>query len=244
MSEPTAAPAPEQSSFVEDLVDIWYAPSAVFARRAKSGFFLMLCLVTLAIGGLWIANRGVTQGIMDAEYQRQMAEVMRQNPNVTAEGLAQGRRFADMAQTFGIFIGIPIALFLIGLGTWLVGKVLGASFGYGTAMMIACWSYLPKVAESLLVSVQGLVVDTDKLTGRYQLTLGVGRFVDPDMSPGILGLLGRVDLFTIWVSVLLGIGIVVVGKLPREKLWPAAGLMWLCGAVPAFWTIVWGTIRG
>lgn len=241
----TPAPAPEQSSFIEDLVDIWFAPSAVFARRAKSGFFLIMCVVTVGIGGLFLANRNAMQPILDGEYRRQMAEVMRQNPQMTEAQMAAGKAFADKAQTFGIFFGVPIGLFLVGLGAWITGKILGAEeLGYGASVMIAGWAYLPKVLESIGMSVQALLVDTVSLTGRYQLSLGIGRFLDPDMSIGMLTLLGRVDLFTLWVSALLGIGIVVVGKLPRGRIVPAALIMWTLGAVPAFWQLLMGALRG
>jgi Yip1 domain len=242
MTDASTSPVtPATPSFVEDLVDIWYAPSAVFARRAKSGFLAIMAFVTLAIGGLYFANRGVTRAIFEGEYRRQTAEVMRQNPSVTAEQMAQGRKFAEMAQSFGIFVGIPLALLCIGLGAWLVGKGLGAEeLGFGAAIMIASWAYLPKVLEAIAVGAQGALIDTDAMTGRFQLSLGVGRFLDPDTSGGLLSLLGRIDIFTIWVSVLLGIGICVVGKVPRERVLAAAALMWVFGALPALYQLVTG----
>jgi hypothetical protein len=48
----------------------------------------------------------------------------------------------------------------------------------------------------------------------------------------VLALLGRVDLFTIWVTVLLAIGLAVTGKIPRSKAAVAAVIVWLVGALP------------
>jgi hypothetical protein len=240
MSEaPTSPTAPATApNFFEDIVDIWYAPSAVFARRAKSGFFAMMMLITIGIGGLLFANRGVMQSIMDGEWRRQTAEMTRQNPSITQEQMTQMRQFGEMAQSIGIFVIMPVLLLVLGLCTFLTSKILGASeFGFGAAMMVACWSYLPKLLETIGVGIQGMVLDTDAMTGRFQLSLGVGRFMDPDSSAGLLALLGRVDIFTIWVSVLIGIGICVVGKLPRTKIVPAAVIMWLFGALPALWQL-------
>jgi hypothetical protein len=39
-------------------------------------------------------------------------------------------------------------------------------------------------------------------------------------------------VFTIWVTVLLAIGLSVTGKIPRRRAAIAAGLVWLLGAVP------------
>ncbi len=243
-TDPNPAPTPEKATIIDDLIEIWTAPSTVFARRADSGFFLMMCIVTLAIGGLWLANQGTMQGIMDAEYSRQMAEVMKQNPGMTEEQLSAGKKFADFFTSYGVFIGIPIGLLFIGIGTWIVGKFFGAELGFGAATMVAAYSYLPKVLESLGMTIQGLLMNTDALTGRFQLSLGVGRFLDPAMSAGLLGLLGRIDVFTIWVSVLLGIGISVVGKIPRSKAIPAAVTMWVFGAIPSLWAVVMESLRG
>ena len=244
MNDPHPAPTPEKTTIIDDLIEIWTSPSTVFARRADSGFFLVMCLITLLMGLLWIANRGTMQGIMDAEYARQMAAVMKQNPTLTVDQMAVGRKYADFFTTYGLFIGIPIGLFFVGCGTWITGKLLSAELGFGAALMVACYSYLPKLIEFLSVTVQGILIDTDTLTGRFQLSLGVGRFLDPTMPLGLLGLLGRIDLFTLWVSVLIGIGITVVGKLPRSKIIPAALIVWTFGAVPSLWALLMETLRG
>lgn len=237
-------PTAEKTSFLDDLIEFLPAPSKVYARLANKGSFAIFALVTLLIVGFYFANRGAMQSIFDGEYNRQMAEVMRQNPNMTQEQLAAGRGFAEMAQNFGIVIGIPIVLLCIGIGAWLTGKIFGAQLSFGQAFMIGCWGYLPRVVESLVVTIQGLVLDVSSLTGRFQLTVGVGRFLDPDMDAGVLALLGRVDLFTIWVCVLIAIGITVVGKLSRDKIIPVALVSWGFGALPALWTLVMGMMRG
>jgi ABC-type transport system involved in cytochrome c biogenesis permease component len=45
-------------------------------------------------------------------------------------------------------------------------------------------------------------------------------------------LLGRVDVFTIWVTVLLAIGLSVTGRIPRSRAAIAAVIVWICGALP------------
>jgi len=239
-----AAPTPAKASLAEDFVDIFFSPSAVFARRANSGFFLVLCILTLLLGGLFLANGSVMESIMDAEFARSMSETAKQNPAMTEQQLAMAKKIAGYATSFGGFIGVPIAILLTGLGVWVTGKLLEARLGYTAATMIATYAFMPRIIEAFTVSAQGLLLDTNALTGRYQLTLGVGRFLDPTMSPGLLGLVGRVDIFTLWVTALLAIGIAVVGKLPREKAIVAGVVMWTFGALPALWTLVSTAVRG
>jgi len=237
---PPAVATPAKASLAEDFVDIFFSPSAVFARRANSGFFVVMCVLTVLLGGLFLANRGVMSGIMDAEFTRGMAAAAKANPSMTEAQMATARKFQEYALNFGAFVGVPLVLLCLGVGAWLTGKILGARLTYTAATMIAAYSYIPRVIEAVGINAQGWLIDTDALTGRFQLTLGVGRFMDPEMAPGLLGLVGRVDLFTLWVTVLLGIGIGVVGKLPRDKAIAAGAMMWVFGALPSLWTLVRG----
>src|SRR5919112_490476 len=80
------APAAAQSkaSRWEDFIDIFYAPSTVYARRADSGFLLPMVVVTVLTGALFLMNSGTLSPIMDAEFSRAMAK---QPQQVTAEQL-------------------------------------------------------------------------------------------------------------------------------------------------------------
>ncbi|MFI5256083.1 MAG: Yip1 family protein [Gemmatimonadales bacterium] len=229
-----AAPTPvKPASRWEDFIDIFYAPTSVFARRATSGFGIPLLVVTVIIGVIFIANSGVMQPIMDAEFSRGMAAAMKKNPAITPEMMQKGRAIGETFAKIGAFVFVPIAIFLTGLVLWLIGKLFDAKESLGAALMVTAYAYVPKILESVLTGVQGLLMDPASLNGRYKVSLGVGRFLDPDTaSPMLLALLGRVDVFTIWVTVLLAIGLSVTGRIPRSKAAMAAVLLWICGALP------------
>ena len=246
MSEPTPALAPENATIIDDLIEIWTSPSAVFRRRADSGFFLMMCILTVVIGALFFANRDVLQGVMDAEMNRRFAAAAAQGQAVPPEAIAMAKKWGGIFGTFGAFVGVPIGILVVGLGTLLTGKIVGADdeFGYGKATMIAAYSFVPKVLSMLVVTVQGVLMDTNMITSPYQISTSVARFFDPNMNAGLLALLGRVDIFTLWSSLLIGIGVAVVGKTSRTKILPAAAVIFLLGAVPAGWQLLMGALRG
>jgi hypothetical protein len=230
-----AAPTPvKPASRWEDFIDIFYAPSSVYARRANSGFGIPMLVVTVLIGVIFLANSGVMQPIMDAEFARGTAAAMKKNPQLTPEMMAKGRAIGETFAKIGAFIFVPIAMFLTGLVLWIVGKFFDAKQTLAAAIMVAAYAYVPRILENILNGVQGLLMDPASLDGRYRLSLGVGRFLDPNTtSPMLLALLGRVDVFTIWVTVLLAIGLAVTGKIPRSKAAIAAVLVWIIGALPA-----------
>jgi hypothetical protein len=77
-------------------------------------------------------------------------------------------------------------------------------------------------------------MDPATLNGQYRVSLSAARFLDPDAaSPVFVGLLSRNDLFTIWVTGLLAIGLSVVARIPRQKAAIAAIIVWVIGALPA-----------
>jgi hypothetical protein len=64
--------------------------------------------------------------------------------------------------------------------------------------------------------------------------------MDPDNASQVLiALAARVDLFTIWITVLLAIGLHVVGKIPKQQAAIVAAITWAVGALPA----VFGALR-
>lgn len=224
-----AAPA----AWWEDFVDIFYAPSSVFARRANSGFAIPMLVVTLLVGGIFLANSGVLQPVFDAEFARGMASAARKNPNLTPQAMEKMRSLSLTFAKIGAFVFMPVGIFLTGLVLWLVGKLFDARQTLGAAIMVASFAFVPRVVEAVVNGVQGLLMDPASLNGRYKLSLGIGRFFDPDTaSPVLLALVGRLDLFTIWVTVLLAIGLAVTGKISRQKAAVAAALVWVIGALP------------
>lgn len=234
----TAPDTREQSSFAEDVIDTYIAPAAMFARRRAGSPWGAFFLVAIVLGALFVFNSGPMQGVTDAEVARILAQAQEQNPNLNAEQLEQSRKGIEISLKYGPLLGIPMLLLALGLGVWLVGRLFSAELGYGGALMIASFSYLPRVLEAALVAVQALLMDVSAIRGRYQLSFGVGRFLDPDGNQGLLQLLGRVDVFTIWTTVLIALGFIYVGKLEKSKGYTAAVVVYVLGALPALWTLI------
>jgi hypothetical protein len=128
---------------------------------------------------------------------------------------------------------MPIAIFFTGLFLWIVGKFFGAKQTLGAALMVAAYANVIKVLGAIIGAVEVLLLDTSSMNGVMRLSLGVGRFFDPDTtSPVLMALVGRIDVFTIWVTILLGIGLSVTGRISRANAMLAAAIVWILGALP------------
>jgi hypothetical protein len=227
---PVAAPP---AAIWEDFIDIFYAPSAVFRRRENGNFFIPLAVVTIVCGVLFYLNSGALQPMFDAEFDRGMAAARRQNPNIPTEAMENMRNFASRMQMVMIFVFLPIAMFGIGVTTWLAGKLVDAKQTFKAALVVGAYAYAPRILDGVLQGVQALFMDPAAIDGRFRLSLGVGRFLDPDTtSPLLLAVVGRVDLITIWITVLIAIGLCVTGRIPLGKAAIAAAIVWLIGGLP------------
>ncbi len=236
---PAAPPPPPRAAVWEDFVDIFTAPADVFARREHGSFWVPTLVVAAVVGVVFVANQGVLQPMLDAEFQRGAAAAMRNNPAVTPEMMARMRSFGEKMAMVMSFIGVPIAVLFIGTALWLSGKLVDAVQTFHAALVVAAYAYVPKVVEAVLMTVQGLLMDPASLDGRYRLSIGPARFMDPDTaSPVLLAVAGRFDLFVLWVTVLLAIGLAVTGKISRQKAAIAAVVVWLFGGLLPLWQAI------
>ena len=217
----------------EDFIDIFYAPSSVFRRRENGNFFIPLAVITLVCGTLFYLNSGALQPMFDAEFDRAIAVASRQNPDMPAEAIERMRGFAVRVQVVIVFLFIPMAMFGVGVTNWLVGKLVDARQTFRSALVVGAYAYAPRMIDIVLQGLQGLFLDPEQLDGRFRLSLGIGRFLDPDVvSPLLLAVVGRLDLITLWITALVAIGLCVTGRIPMRKAAIAAAIVWFIGGLP------------
>ena len=223
-------PPPEKTSLWEDFIEIFFAPSAVFARRRDGRFWLALIVYTVLFGILFYASQGPLAAVFDGEFRRGMERAAEAGNQMTEEQMAAARamseRFAPIAVTFSIFVGTLV----LGLVVWLLAKMFGSAATLAVAMAIAVFSQFPKILQGALNIVQGVVFEPDSLAA---VGFGPARFFDADTtSAALLALLGRFDLFILWPTVLIAIGLMVAARMEKTNAAIVAAIVWVLGAIP------------
>lgn len=226
-------PPAEKASVVEDFIDIFHAPTSVFARRATSGYGMQLLIVSIISALFMFANRGVISQIMDAEFTRATAKMMAENPQLTQEQMAAGRGIQNaIGSTIG-YIGTPIFIFVMAFLAWLVAKLVSAKVTYSQAVMITTLAWIPRLLGSLLMTVQVALMDTSNVTNMFALSASPARFMNPDATnPKVFGLMGSLEVFAIWFAILMGIGISVMAKVPRGRGYLVAAIVFVIATIP------------
>lgn len=237
MTEPvvaSVAPAPERASFAEDFLDIFYAPSAVFARRRDASPWAALLVVTGLFAIAWYIFISLLKPVFDAQMAQQMAASM---ANMTPEQQAQVQqmqgRFGPITMMFTGIITVPLTVLVLGLVSWIVGKLLDAQQALRAAFLVVTFSFMPRVVGTIVTAMQSFVVDVTTMTNQFQATLSPARFVDTaTMAPALVGILSRFDPFILWSYVIIAIGLHVTGRIPMAKALVGGAILWLLGAVP------------
>ena len=222
-------PKPEKSSMFEDFIDIFYAPSKVFARRINSGWFMTFLIVSI-VGGLFMfTSRSLTQAAADADFPRIEAK-MRQNPQVTDDMVASARKRSQPGMTQ--YVATPALILMVAVLVLAFARIVSAKISYSQAAMITSLAFIPRLVQGLARTVEALMVDPTTVVGSLHLTHSPARFMPADASFMNLILASRFDVFVIWTTVLIGIGVAVMGNVSRTRGFVAATLVWVVATLP------------
>jgi hypothetical protein len=209
----------------EDYLEVFYAPTRVFQRRGTKwgGPLLVLFLVTAVV---ILGTYSLLRPLYEADGQRAMAGRMEQ---MTAEQRAQvaqmSGKWAFMAPLEVMVFSVIVPL-ILGVVLWLVGKMLGA------AIMVAVFSYFPRILYWPILTLQAAMLPEEKQTGFASVSLSPARLVAAtNDNVGLLALLSRFDIFVLWTTVLLALGLKVTGKVTTQKAIIAGVIMWLLGSL-------------
>lgn len=241
MTEPATIPSAPTASLWEDFIDIFTSPSAVFRRRENSGFGMPLLVLTLLFGILIYGTKPLVQPAIDAETSRAFAKVAKAHPEVTADQMQSQRAMGEKLGPVFIIIAIPIMAMLTGVVLWLTGKLFDSTETASQGMMVATYAFFPKILASIVGALIGLLSTPERLNGMARLTVGVGALFNPETaSPILMALVTRLDVFTIWETILLAIGLQITGKVSKSNSYIVAAIVWLIGALPG----LLGALRG
>jgi hypothetical protein len=236
MADTTTVAAP-RASLAEDFIDIFYAPSSVFERRRTSSPWPAILVVSALFIVASYISFTLLGPVIDAEMQRQMARAAADNPSIPAEQMATMQKFGRISMMVGFAFFAPLAVLLLGLALWVVGKVVGAQQTLAAAFLVIAYSFMPRVLEAILGALQAFVLDVNTLPSMFSASLTPARFADPETSQAVLALLSRLGPFVIWSYVLIAIGLRITGRVSGQKAAIAAVVLWvvatLAQVVPA-----------
>lgn len=232
MTNAATASPPASTSIWEDFADIFIDPVAVFNRRRDGKFGLVLLVLAIIVTVLSIGLHNGLVPIIDAETSRATAAMLAKNPQLTSDQLTTGQNVMAKVSMYGVGVFLCIGVLISGVVIWVASRIVGAKESFAVAMMIATYSQFPRAIEIISNALQGLFLSPSSINSHYSVSLGPARFLNPDTNPFILGLVGEINVFTLWTVALIGVGLYVTARIGKDRAAIAAALVWLVGLLP------------
>ena len=213
-----------EMSVVGRILRVFYAPSetfeAVAEQRSAADWLLPTALVAVVI----FISTYLTSSIYVTEALEQMPAGQ---PSVEGTGDAiriSGLVAAPVMTFVMLFIGAAIYL--------LVGKLLGGLLGYGHCLPIVAYTSLISIIQHIVRTPLALA------TGTMDVQIGLGMFLSEE-ARGTFGghLLALIDPFIVWMVVVAGLGLSIVGQIERSRAYAGiAAITLIFLAIGAFFS--------
>jgi len=212
------------------IVRAFSSPTQAFAELASSPTWLLALLVIVALafaGHFMIAPR--------IDFEATLRAAIAENPQ-TAERLPEDRiaetaaAQAKVARIWGYTIPVTVpVMMLVIAGVYFLGlKVAGSTAEFRSVFSGVLHATLPSSAVSgLLLSVvasrRGSFAAQDI---ESMLKSNVGAFLDPETPEFFLKIARSIDIFNIWLWILLALALASVGKVSRKTAAAVVAVVW------------------
>lgn len=236
MSEEAVVPR-EMSEF-DRLIGVLFDPKPAFADVvARPRWWVpLVLLIVLSVGYIF----AFTQHVGWEGFMREKIETSPRTQQMSAEQreqiIQQQLRWAPtIGYVFGGLSWVVITLVVAGAFLFVFNLLLGAQLSFRPVFGVTCYSMLPFALATLLAGAVMFLKEPAQFDLENPLASNLGAFLDPTTAPAWLLSLGRsIDLFNIWVLLLLASGLSAAA---RKVSWSKA-LTW----VVATW-VVWLVVK-
>jgi hypothetical protein len=209
---PIPAPAPEPVASVSPfgrIVGVLFSPKATFEDIVRKPTWLLPALF-LAILGAVVAV-GINQKMNWREFVSQQIEKSPAAAQLSAEQKEQriegGAKFAPISTyVFGIPAPIIVVL-LVALLMWGAYNLLaGANLDYKTSLAIVAHAYVPVMIANVLFIIVLFLKPYGTLDIENPMATNLAAFLPEDSAKPLLALGRNLDVFILWVTILIAIG--------------------------------------
>ena len=214
-------------SVVGRILRVFYAPSETFeavSERRSTADWLVPTLMLAAV--MYVCLHLITP----IYISEAMEQARQQMPAEQADKIESSEDAVRISGLIGGVIG-PFGMLFIGAAMYLlVGKLLGGLLNYGQCLAIVAYTSLIAIPQYIVTTPLALAQETTKVQ------LGLGMFLSEEARESFGGaLLSSIDPFLIWMIVVAGLGLSIVGQIERSRAYASvAAISLIFLAIGAF----------
>jgi hypothetical protein len=217
------------------LSGVFFEPGKVFADVAQRPRWIAPILISMLIGLALVYaisthigwEPTVRQSVMNNSRTADMPADQRE------KAIAAGTKVASILGWVGALVGAPLSVLIIaGVLTELFNGLLGTELKFAQTFAITAYALLVRAVLSALLILLVYLKPPEEFNIQVSPFSPAAYMNRLDNPKWLMSLAGSLDLFTIWVIILLAIGFSVAAKkLSFTKSLTAIGVPWLIWVV-------------
>lgn len=197
-------------SEVGRLTGIFFSPGKTFADIALRPRWWVPVILMALLGTVYLNM--FTQRVGWESVIRQALERSPQGQNMSPEQRQQavtvGARLYQYLGYGGSAVGMLFYVFIVAvILMFLFDTIMSAGVGLKRMMAIVAYGFLPLLIQTVLSMVVLLLKDPEEFNLQNPLMFNVGAFLSPETPAALRAVGSSIDLFTLWILVLLAIGV-------------------------------------
>jgi Yip1 domain len=192
------------------LIGVFFSPGKTFADIARRPTWWVPIIVMAVLGTIFL--NAFTQRV---GWESVIRPAIERAPNT--QNLPPQQREQIIERAAGLYkylgyggsaVGTLFYVFIIAvLLMFLFDTIQSAGIGLKRMMAIVAYAFLPLAIQTVLSMLVLFLKDPEEFDLQNPLIFNVGAFLAPDTPAALRALGSSIDLFTLWIVVLLAIGV-------------------------------------
>ncbi|MCU1335365.1 MAG: hypothetical protein JWO19_946 [Bryobacterales bacterium] len=204
-----AQPEQPQVSEAARLAGVFFSPGKAFADIARRPRWWIPLIIGAILSTIYL--NAFTQRV---GWESVIRPAIERSPNTQNMPAAQREQLIRTTAGFYKYVGYGSALislvyvFIVAvILMFLFDTIMSAGVGLKRMMAIVAYAFLPLNIQTALSMVVLFLKDPEDFNLQNPLMLNVGAYLSPDAPAALRALGSSIDLFSLWIIVLLAIGV-------------------------------------
>jgi hypothetical protein len=212
---PDVAPEPAGMSALSRLIGVVFEPKKTFEDIARRPTFLVPLVLVIVFGLGFIA--AFSQRVGWEKTVRDRIEASSQSQQLSADQkeqqIAMGAKFAPFIAYGSVVVATPLMdLAIAGILLGIAAGMMSAPIKFKQVFAVVCWSYAVTCISMVLATVVMFLKNPEEFDLNNPLMFNLGAFFEPNMPTKFIhSLASSIDLFPLWVILLMATGLKAAG---------------------------------
>lgn len=192
------------------LAGVFFDPGKTFADIARKPRWWIPVILIALLGTVYLnvfTQRVGWESVIRPAIER-LPNAQNMTPQQKEQAIANGARVYQYLGYGGSAVGTLFYVFIVAvLLMFLFDTMMSAGIGLKRMMALVAYGFLPLFIQTALSMVVLFLKDPEDFNLQNPLMFNVGAYLSPDAPAALRALGTSIDLFSLWIIVLLAIGV-------------------------------------